>query len=122
MRGLWGLSAEVWTPSCATKAAWLDVARVYLRLGQSAGRGEENLLPELPRGQRIELDVLGTNDIDLTLEARVRQVLTAQTEIDQEDEALADEQQTATTGAEPPTPPAALQPDADTTPVDNGTS
>ena len=37
-------------------------------------------LPELPRGQRLELDVLGTDDIDLTLEARVHRVLTEQVE------------------------------------------
>ncbi len=36
-------------------------------------------LPELPRGQRLELDVLGIDDVDLTLEARVHQVLTVQT-------------------------------------------
>ena len=62
-------------------------------------------MPELPRGQRIELDVIGTNDIELTLEARLRQVLTAQTEVDPEDEALADEQETAAGGDQPPTPP-----------------
>jgi exoribonuclease-2 len=49
-------------------------------------------LPELPRGQRLELDVLGTNEIDLTLEARVHQVLSAQTLIDPEDEELAEEE------------------------------
>lgn len=49
-------------------------------------------LPELPRGQKIELDVLGTNEIELTLEARVRQVLAAQEALDPEDEALADEE------------------------------
>lgn len=37
-------------------------------------------LPELPRGQRLELDVLGADDIDLTLEARVHRVLTEQVE------------------------------------------
>jgi exoribonuclease-2 len=76
-------------------------------------------LPELPRGQRIELDVLGTNDIELTLEARVRQVLTAQTELDPEDEALAEEQQTAATGAEPPSPPASVEAAAATAPADD---
>ncbi|HEX5638431.1 MAG TPA: ribonuclease catalytic domain-containing protein [Burkholderiaceae bacterium] len=49
-------------------------------------------LPELPRGQRLELDVLGTNEIDLTLEARVHQVLSAQAAIDVEDDALAEEE------------------------------
>lgn len=32
-------------------------------------------LPDLPRGQRLELDVLGSDDVDLTLEARVHRVL-----------------------------------------------
>jgi hypothetical protein len=73
-------------------------------------------LPELPRGQRIELDVLGTDEIELTMEARLRQVLTAQTELDPEDEALADEQQTAASGAEPPAPPGNVEPD--TAPTD----
>jgi len=49
-------------------------------------------LPELPRGQRLELDVLGTNEIDLVLEARVHQVLAAQTPIDPEDEQIAEEE------------------------------
>lgn len=35
-------------------------------------------LPELPRGQQIELDVLGGDELDLTLEARVHRVLAAQ--------------------------------------------
>lgn len=37
-------------------------------------------LPELPRGQRLELDVLGADDVDLTLEARVHRVLSEQVE------------------------------------------
>jgi exoribonuclease-2 len=49
-------------------------------------------LPELPRGQRLELDVLGASEIDLTLEARVHQVLSAQTVVDPEDEELAEEE------------------------------
>jgi len=32
-------------------------------------------LPDLPRGQQIELDVLGGDEVDLTLEARVHRVL-----------------------------------------------
>jgi exoribonuclease-2 len=49
-------------------------------------------LPELPRGQRLELDVLATNEIDLTLEARVHQVLAAQDAVEAEDdESLLDE-------------------------------
>ncbi|GAB4475999.1 MAG: RNB domain-containing ribonuclease [Burkholderiaceae bacterium] len=35
-------------------------------------------LPELPRGQRLELDVLGVDLVDLLLEARVHQLLAAQ--------------------------------------------
>lgn len=35
-------------------------------------------LPELPRGQRLELDVLGADTVDLVLQARVHQVLAAQ--------------------------------------------
>ena len=48
-------------------------------------------LPELPRGQRLELDVLGANEIDLVLEARVHQVLAAQAPVDPEDEAIAED-------------------------------
>ncbi|MGZ8254040.1 MAG: ribonuclease catalytic domain-containing protein [Burkholderiaceae bacterium] len=55
-------------------------------------------LPELPRGQRLELDVLGTSEIDLTLEARVRQVLSAQTAVDPEDEELAGDEVVAPAG------------------------
>jgi hypothetical protein len=44
-------------------------------------------LPELPRGQRLELDILATHELELSLEARVHRVLSAQTEIDLEDEA-----------------------------------
>jgi exoribonuclease-2 len=61
-------------------------------------------LADLPRGQRLELDVLGTNEIDLTLEARVHQVLSAQAAIDVEDEVLAEEEVAAESpgGGEPP--------------------
>ena len=48
-------------------------------------------LPELPRGQRIELDVVATNHVDLTLEARVHRVLAAQTIVDVDDEELGDD-------------------------------
>ena len=43
-------------------------------------------MPELPRGQKVELDVLGTDFIDLLLEARLRDVLSGQTAEDVEDE------------------------------------
>ncbi len=45
-------------------------------------------LPEMPRGQKLELDVLGVDLVDLALEARVRQVLAAQA---QEEELALDE-------------------------------
>ncbi len=48
-------------------------------------------LPELPRGQRIELDVVATNHVDLTVEARVHRVLAAQTTVDVDDEELGDD-------------------------------
>jgi exoribonuclease II len=47
-------------------------------------------LPELPRGQRLELDIVATNQVDLTLEARVHRVLAAQIIIDVDDEELDD--------------------------------
>lgn len=59
-------------------------------------------LPELPRGQRLELDVLGTNEVDLALEARVRQVLSAQSAVDPEDEELAAAEQSAAIESEVP--------------------
>ena len=59
-------------------------------------------LPELPRGQRLELDVLGTNEVDLAIEARVRQVLSAQSAVDPEDEELAAAEQGAAIESEAP--------------------
>jgi exoribonuclease-2 len=58
-------------------------------------------LPELPRGQRLELDVLGANEIDLVMEARVHRVLAVQAPVDPEDEEIA-----ATEGPAAPQPPA----------------
>jgi exoribonuclease-2 len=49
-------------------------------------------LPELPRGQRLELDVLGMNEIDLVMEARVHRVLAAQAPVDPEDEEIAEDE------------------------------
>ena len=46
-------------------------------------------LADLPRGQKLELDVVSTDQVDLTLEARVHCVLSAQAAI--EDEELGDE-------------------------------
>jgi hypothetical protein len=51
VHGLWGIRAETWTRSCATKAAFLNLSRVHLTLGQSAMAGHDDL-PELPRGLR----------------------------------------------------------------------
>jgi hypothetical protein len=51
VHGLWGIRAETWTRSCATKAAFLDLSRVHLTLGQSASEGHDDL-PELPSGLR----------------------------------------------------------------------
>ncbi len=47
-------------------------------------------LAELPRGQRLELDVVATDAVDLTLQARVHRVLAAQALIDVDDEDLID--------------------------------
>ncbi len=51
VHGLWGIRAKTWTRSCATKAAFLDLSRVHLTLGQSASEGHDDL-PELPSGLR----------------------------------------------------------------------
>ncbi|MEF9996081.1 MAG: RNB domain-containing ribonuclease, partial [Burkholderiaceae bacterium] len=47
-------------------------------------------LPELPRGQKVELDVLGTDLIDLLLESRLRDILSGQTadDVDEEEEVV----------------------------------
>jgi exoribonuclease-2 len=57
-------------------------------------------LPELPRGQQLELDILGGDEIDLTLEARVHRVMEA-AGADELDEEFADE----AAAAEPAQPP-----------------
>lgn len=74
-------------------------------------------LPELPRGQRLELDVVATHLIDLTLEARVRHVLAAQSAVDDDDEALAGDDGASGTATGPletavPAPPSAVPPAA----------
>ena len=51
VHGLWGIRAETWTRSCATKAAFLDLSRVHLTLGQSASKSHDDL-PDLPHGLR----------------------------------------------------------------------
>jgi exoribonuclease II len=37
-------------------------------------------LPELPRGQQLELDILGGDEIDLALEARIHRLVEAEAE------------------------------------------
>jgi exoribonuclease-2 len=50
-------------------------------------------LPELPRGQQLELDILGGDEVDLTLEARVHRVMDAamDTEVEGLEEELIEE-------------------------------
>jgi hypothetical protein len=48
-------------------------------------------LPDLPRGQRLELDILGTDTVDLSLQTRIHQILAAQAVIDEDEEELADD-------------------------------
>lgn len=62
-------------------------------------------LPELPRGQRLELDVLGTDDVDLTLEARVHRVLSEQAEeVDEGEDAVLTEADSTRPVDDPATP------------------
>jgi exoribonuclease-2 len=49
-------------------------------------------LPELPRGQRLELEVLSTNEIELNFEARVHQVLSSQLPVEPGDDEVAEEE------------------------------
>jgi exoribonuclease-2 len=49
-------------------------------------------LPALPRGQRLELELLGSDDVALTLEARVHQVLSAQAAVEDIEAAEIDEE------------------------------
>jgi exoribonuclease-2 len=69
-------------------------------------------LPELPRGQRLELDLLGLDEVNLSIEARLHQLLTQQVAeevLDDEDEAMVDETAASATesAAEPSAAPAA---------------
>ena len=48
-------------------------------------------LPELPRGQKILLDILGVDYVDVLLEARLKQVLDETDEEALEDEDLVEE-------------------------------
>jgi exoribonuclease-2 len=56
-------------------------------------------LPELPRGQRVELDILSCDEVNLTIEARLHQVLTAQ--VAAEELAEEDEEEVAAAEAQP---------------------
>ena len=65
-------------------------------------------LPDLPRGQRLELDVLGSDDVDLTLEARVHRVLSDRIDdIEDGEEAEAAASGPAAPAAQADVPPAA---------------
>ncbi|MFN8822989.1 MAG: ribonuclease catalytic domain-containing protein [Betaproteobacteria bacterium] len=51
-------------------------------------------LPELPRGQRLELDLLGLDEVNLSIEARLHQLLAqqvAEEALEDEEEAVVDE-------------------------------
>jgi exoribonuclease-2 len=68
-------------------------------------------LPELPRGQQLELDILGGDEVDLTLEARVHRVMDAAmaAEVEGLEEELIDEPTSVDrleTSTGPETPPA----------------
>ena len=48
-------------------------------------------LPDLPRGQKVELDIVAVDHVDLTVEARVHRVLAGLTNIEADDEEIADD-------------------------------
>src|SRR5262245_55126735 len=92
VRGLWSLRAETWTPSCASRAGFLDVSRLFLTLGQSSSEGQDDL-PELPSGLRyleamrfvgwqqlegltdlVYLDLLPEKEFDLRTLARLQRL------------------------------------------------
>lgn len=52
-------------------------------------------LPDLPRGQRLELDVVAIDAVDLTMEARVHRVLAAQAPVGIDEDDVGDEMITA---------------------------
>ena len=57
-------------------------------------------LPSLPRGQRIEIDVIDCDEIELSLQARLHQVLTLQATDTVDEDELADEIPTLDEGAD----------------------
>lgn len=48
-------------------------------------------LADLPRGQRLELDVVGIDFVDLTMEARVHRVLAAESAVNTDEDSVGDE-------------------------------
>ena len=48
-------------------------------------------LPDLPRGQKVELDIISVDHVDLTLEARLHRVLAGLTAVVGDDEEIADD-------------------------------
>lgn len=48
-------------------------------------------LPDLPRGQKIELDIVSVDQVDLTVEARVHRVLAGLTAVEADDEEIGDD-------------------------------
>jgi exoribonuclease-2 len=72
-------------------------------------------LPALPRGQRIEIDILGGDEIELALHARLHQVLGEAAPLD--DEELVDEPAVAVDAAALADPVATDTSDADASPV-----
>ena len=48
-------------------------------------------LPDLPRGQKVELDIVSVDHVDLTVEARLHRVLAGVTTVEADDEEIADE-------------------------------
>lgn len=77
-------------------------------------------MPALPRGQQVELDVIATDEIELTLEARVHRVLAARAapdeELDAEDEIEENEPRALQLEAEAAQPAAGAPPGIDTAP------
>lgn len=48
-------------------------------------------LPDLPRGQKVELDIVSVDQVDLTVEARVHRVLAGLTAVEADDEEIGDD-------------------------------
>jgi exoribonuclease-2 len=63
-------------------------------------------LAELPRGQQVELELLGADEVDLTLQARVQRVLAATAAVDDEEDADGGAPAATADVAAPAAPPA----------------